>query len=139
MSVISYPVPLYQNVPINPQYYKPRKFFISDITLGVQTLIETTVDMNYAIGQQIRLIIPSEFGCRQLNETFGYVVDIPSSNSVLVDIDSSQNVDPFVSSSATTRPQILAIGDINMGATNTQGAINQISYIPGSFINISPV
>lgn len=137
--VISYPIPPYQNVPIHTEYYKPKKFFISDITLGVQTLIETSIDMDYEIGQQIRLIIPPEFGCRQLNQAFGYVIEIPSSNEVLVDIDSSQNVDPYIAASATTSAQILAIGDINSGATNAQGAINQITYIPGSFINISPL
>lgn len=136
--VISYPIPPYQNVPIHPEYYKPKKFFISDITLGVQTLVETTLDMDYVIGQEIRLIIPPESGCRQLNGMTGYVIEIPASNQVTVDIDSSLGVDPFTTSSSKIQPQILGIGDINMGATNTQGRINQITYIPGSFINISP-
>ncbi len=139
MSVISYPIPPYQNVPIHPEYYKPKKFFIQNITLGVQTLVETTVDMDYVIGQEIRLIIPPEFGSRMLNALTGYVIEIPAPNQVLVDIDSSQYVQPFINASATSRPQIIAIGDINMGATNTQGAVNQITYIPGSFMNISPL
>lgn len=138
MTVLSYPIPPYQNVPIHPEYYKPKKFFVQAITLGVQTTIETTEDMDYVIGQEIRLIIPPQFGCRQLNAMTGYVIEIPALNHVIVDIDSSIGVDPFVLSSATSRPQILAIGDINMGTTNTQGRINQITYIPGSFINISP-
>ena len=136
--VISYPIPPYQNVPIHPEYYQPKKFFIQAVTLGVETLVETTEDMDYVIGQEIRLVIPPEFGCRQLNAITGYVIEIPALNQVIVDIDSSLGVDPFILSSATSRAQILAIGDINMGSTNTQGRINQITYIPGSFINISP-
>ncbi len=95
--------------------------------------------MDYVIGQEIRLIIPPEFGSRMLNALTGYVIEIPAPNQVLVDIDSSQYVQSFINASATSRPQIIAIGDINMGATNTQGAVNQITYIPGSFMNISPL
>jgi len=28
------PIALYNNLPIEPQYYQPSQFFISDITLG---------------------------------------------------------------------------------------------------------
>jgi len=89
------------------------------------------------IGQQIRLIIPPQFGCRQLNNLTGYVKNIPNPNQVVVSIDSSKNVDAFTNSSATTQPQILAIGDINYGQTSTNGP-QLLTYIPGSFINVSP-
>ena len=138
MTVISYPIPPYQNVPIHSEYYIPTRFFISAITLGATTTITTIVDLNYVIGQEIRLIIPPTFGCRQLNGKTGFVITIPQSNQVIVSINSSQNVDPFILSSATTQAQILAIGDINTGPTNTQGNVNNTTYIPGSFINISP-
>lgn len=138
MTVISYPIPAYSNVPIEPQFYKPRKFFISAITLGINTTITTTENVNYVIGQLIRLIIPPQFGCRQLNESQGYVLSIPSPNQIVVAINSSKNVDPFKTSTVRTQPQVLAIGDINTGATNSQGRINNSTAIPGSFINISP-
>jgi len=137
-TVISYPIPPYQNLPIEPQNYKPRQFFISGVDLGVETTITTTEDMDYEIGQEVRLLIPPTFGCRQLNNQTGFVVSIPLPNEVTLNIDSSQNVDPFTSSTATTQPQILAIGDINNGSTNNQGRINNITYPPGAFINISP-
>lgn len=136
-TVISYPIPAYSNVPIEPQFYQPRSFFISTITLGSTTTVTTTAPMDYVIGQLVRLIIPPSFGCRQLNNQTGYVISIPSTTQVVLDIYSAGG-DQFTSSTATTRPQILAIGDINSGTTNTSGRINNITYIPGSFINISP-
>lgn len=145
MTVISFPIPPYSNVPINAEFYQPSQFFISGVTLGFNTIVTTTKAINYVIGQLVRLVIPPSFGCRQLNQSQGYVLSIPSPNQVVLSIDSSQNVDPFKSSSATTQPQILAIGDVNTGYASTTGrsipTINgntQIA-IPGSFINISPV
>ncbi len=137
-TVISYPIPQYQNVPIQANFYNPSRFVIQDITLGMSTRITSTKDMNYVIGQEIRLLVPSSFGSYQLNNRTGFVVDIPSSDSVIVNIDSSQNVDPFSTSSSTTLPQILAIGDINLGTTNSQGNVNNGTTIPGAFIDISP-
>lgn len=37
-----------------------------------------------------------------------------------------------------SQPQILAIGDINQGIQNSTGRRNTGTFIPGSFINISP-
>ena len=139
-TVISYPIPPYQNVPIEPQYYQPSRFVIYSVTLGQETIITTSVNHNYVIGQLVRLIIPAAFGCFQLNESKGYVLSIPSSNQVLVSIDSSVNVDHFIASSSTAVfPQILAIGDVNSGQTNANGINSTLTYIPGSFINISPL
>lgn len=131
------PIAAYNNLPIEPQFYQPRFYFIDDISLGQTTTVTTTEDHDYVIGQQCRLIIPPLNGCRQLDEKTGIVISIPSSNQVVLNINSSMNVDPFVSSSAKTQPQILAIGDVNTGQINT-GRTNNLTYIPGSFINISP-
>jgi len=137
--VISYPIPLYQNVPIQPEFYQPRRFVIEDVDLGVTTTITTTVDHDYMIGQEVRLIIPAKFGCFQLNEVTGYVISIPADDQVIVDINSLRNVDPFISATATTAsPQILAIGDVNTGKINATGRINTGTFIPGSFQDISP-
>ena len=85
------PVPPYTNPPIEPQYYQPSKFYIEDVTLGRTTTVTTTEDHNYVIGQLVRLLIPSSFGCVQLNNTQGYVISIPASNEVELDIDSSND------------------------------------------------
>lgn len=135
--IISYPIPVYANVPINPEFYQPRFWFISTITRGRTTLVTTTQSQDFVIGQLVRFIIPPSFGIRQLNEKQGFVISIPSSTQVEVDIDSSF-MDSFTSSSATTQPQILPIGDIANGQVNSNGSQNVETFIPGSFINISP-
>ena len=143
-TVVSPPVPPYSNPPINPEYYKPRNFIISAISLGPTTTITTTLDMDYVIGQLIRLLIPSKYGSRELNEQIGYVIDIPATNEVVVDINSS-NASAFIASptflpfESKTVPQIVPVGDINTGAINPFGREFQFKHIPGSFINISPL
>jgi hypothetical protein len=138
MTVISYPIPPYSNLPINAQYYEPSRFVISAITLGSTTTITTTINNNYVIGQLVRLIIPPSFGTRQLNEQEGYVLSIPSANQVVLDIY-SVGFDPFINSLATTQAQILAIGDIGNGTINSSGRSQTGTFIPGAFINISPL
>jgi hypothetical protein len=145
MTVISYPIPPYSNVPIQPQFYQPSRFVISGVSFGNSTTITTSANVNYVIGQQVRLLIPPSFGCIQLNESQGYVLSIPAPNQVVLSIDSSKNVDPFIaSSSKIEQAQILAIGDINSGFISSTGRSvpitngNTQTQIPGSFINISP-
>jgi len=138
MTVISYPIPPYSNLPINAQYYEPSRFVISAISLGQTTIITTTINNNYVIGQLVRLIIPPSFGTRQLNEQEGYVISIPTANQVELNIY-SVGFDLFINSTATTQAQILAIGDINSGTQNSNGRSNTGTFIPGAFINISPL
>lgn len=136
-TVITFPVPAWANAPIEPQFYSPNFFFISNVALGQTTLVTTTVNHNFVIGQLTRLIIPPTFGCIQLNEQEGYVISIPSPNQVELTIYSAGGTS-FNSSSATTQPQILPVGEINTGAINSSGRLNTGTAIPGSFINISP-
>jgi hypothetical protein len=133
------PTPPYTNVPIAPQNFSPSRFTISSIQLGFTTLITTSTNHNYIVGQLVRLIIPPTFGSRQLNQRVGYVINIPSSNQILLDINSSQNVDAFISSPlfGTTLPETLAIGDNNSGIISSTGRVVTNITIPGSFQNIS--
>ncbi len=98
--VISYPVPAYSNPPIQPQFFQPSVFDISSITPGQSTLITTSEDHNFVIGQLIRLIIPALFGAYQLNNVQGYVTSIPTDSSVVVQIN-SVFTDAFVASPYT--------------------------------------
>lgn len=131
------PIALGNNYPINAQYYSPQFFFIQGITLGQTTIVTTTENNDYVIGQECRLIIPQVNGSYQLNGQTGFVISIPNSNQVELNIDSSIGVTQFQASTAKTQPQILAIGDVNTGAIN-KGRTNNGTYIPGSYINISP-
>ena len=136
MTVISGPVPPYSNPPIQPEFYKPHVFVISDIALRVTTTVTTLLDNDYVIGQEIRLLIPPGYGCRQLNGQTGIVLLIPASNEVVVDIF-SLNADPFISASLRQKPQIVAVGDVNTGIISSTGRVQASTNIPGSFINIS--
>lgn len=138
-TVISYPIPIYQNLPIQAQFYQPSLFFISNIILGLVTTVQTTEDVNYTVGQEIRLLIPPSFGSYQLNGKTAFVIDIPSTNQVILNLDSSSNVDTYIASTnATQSAQIVAVGDINNGNISVNGARNVPTNVLGSFINISP-
>lgn len=140
-TVLSPPIPLYQNFPIHTEFYLPNRFVIQDITLGKTTIVTMTQIHNYVIGQNTRLLVPSAFGSYQLNEVTGYVISIPSANQVELSIDSLRNVDTFILSSVIypSVAQILAIGDINNGNISDSGRISNKTFIEGSFINISPL
>lgn len=139
--ILSGPIAPENNPPIMPQFFNPSVFFISTIATGVTTLVTTTVNHNYVVGQLVRLIIPSYSGCRILNEQSGYVLSIPAANQVNLTIN-SVNSDQFISTMQPTQPQIAAIGDINSGIISTNGKLgsnnNFAPTIPGAFINISP-
>jgi len=137
MSAIVGPIPPYQNLPIEPQNYNPSRFTISSLILGKTTIVTATEDMNYVVGQLTRLIIPPSFGCRQINESLSYVISLPSSDSVELDLDTSTNVSQFIASSSPTPAQILPVGDVNMGIISSTGRNIPTTNIPGSFINVS--
>lgn len=135
--MLSGPTPPYSNPPIHPENFQPSRFVIVDVTLGQLTTVTTLTNMNYVIGQQVRLLIPFGYGCVQLNGSEGYVVEIPSPNEVVLNIDSSINVNEFVSYLGRTPPEILAIGDINSGIISSTGRFIPYTNVPGAFINIS--
>ncbi len=95
MSVISFPTPPHQNEVIRSDFYAPTIFDITAIALGVTTTITTSAAHDYVIGQEVRLIIPPQFGTRKLNGRAAFVISIPSTTQVEVNID-SQLFDAFV-------------------------------------------
>jgi hypothetical protein len=131
------PIAPESNPPIHPEYYLPKVFFISAISLGLTTIITTSVDNDYVIGQEVRLLIPESYGAFQLNGQTGFVISVPAPNQINVSIDSTKS-NAFVIGSTTTKAQIVAIGDVNTGATNDDGRMYNFTFIPGSFIDISP-
>lgn len=133
----------YQNPPIKPQYFLPNSFVITGITLGAITTVTTALTFygasnNYVIGQLVRLLIPVFYGSTQLNNQLGYVIGLPGGNQIVLNINST-GFTPFISSPAygPTLPQVIAVGDVNTGVINT-GRSGNGTFIPGSFLNISP-
>ena len=141
MSAIIGPIAPESNPPIMPQYFVPWAFVITAISLGYPTVVTMTIPpittLNYTIGQLVRLIIPPANGCRQLNQQVAYVLAVTPPNQVSLDLNSSGG-NQFIATSTGQNPQIIAVGDINSGPTNT-GRSGNTTFIPGSFINISPI
>jgi hypothetical protein len=102
--------------PIDSPHYQPKYYFISNIQLGTTTTITTTMNHDYEIGQPCKLIIPSSNGSHQLNDQAGLVIAIPTANQLVLSIDSSKNVNRFVTSSAKIQPQIEAIDETEFHA-----------------------
>lgn len=137
---MSGPIAPERNPPIHPEYYQPRVYNISALTLGSTTTVTTSVDHDYVVGQLIRLLIPVTYGAYQISGQQGYVKSIPADNQVEVTIN-SQVCNAFVPSPTygPTLPQIIAIGDCNQGYINPTGRSSSTTTIPGAFINISPL
>jgi hypothetical protein len=137
MSAIVGPIAPYSNPPIQPQFYNPSRFVILDIDLGQQTTVTIDGTVDYFVGQEVRLLIPESNGSWQLSNQTGIVLEIPTSDSVILSINSALNVDPFIAGTGVNSPQIIPVGDYNSGKINSSGRINLATSIPGSFINVS--
>ncbi len=113
-----------------PYIYFPGQTFISAITLGTTTTIDTTDAHNFVVGQEVAFRIPSQWGTVELNSlpnlltpgmpVYGYVIAVTDYNTVVVNIDSSAYTaftsNPTVASvPGLSYPQIVAVGDVNTG------------------------
>ena len=113
-----------------PYLYFPGQSFISNITTGTTTTIDTTDAHNFVVGQEVAFRIPNAWGTTQLNSlpntlvpgspVYGYVISVTDYNTVIVNIDSSAmtafNSNQTVASvPGLSYPQIVAVGDVNTG------------------------
>jgi len=132
-----------------PYLYFPGLAFISAITLGTTTTIDTTDAHNYVVGQEVAFRIPSQWGTTQLNSlpntlvpgspVYGYVIAVTDYNTIVVNIDSSAytafSSNPTVASvPGLSYAQIVAVGDVNTGGV--QISANSALYPPPYFIPI---
>jgi len=113
-----------------PYLYFPGTSFISAITTGTTTTIDTTDAHNFAVGQEVAFRIPTIWGTSQLNSLpnttipgspiYGYVIAVTDYNTVVVNIDSTgytafNSNQLFASFPGEFFPQIVAVGDVNSG------------------------
>lgn len=113
-----------------PSLYAPGRAFISAITTGTTTTIQTTSPSNVVVGQEVGFHIPSAWGTTQLNELpnttipgspiYGYVISVTNSTTFVVNINSAaytayNSNQAFLSFSGQQFPVVVAVGDINTG------------------------
>lgn len=138
-----------------PYLYFPGTSFISAITLGATTTIDTTCAHNLVVGQEVAFRIPTDsatpsvWGTTQLNSLpnsvtpgspiYGYVIAVTDYNTVVVNIDSSSytafnsNV-PVADVPGLSYPQIVAVGDVNTGGVAISSG--SVLYPPPQFTPI---
>lgn len=132
-----------------PYIYFPGTTFISNITTGTTTTIDTTDAHNFVVGQEVAFRIPSQWGTVELNSlpntltpgspVYGYVIAVTDYNTVVVNIDSSAYT-AFTSNPTVAQvpglsyPQIVAVGDVNTGGV--QISSGSALYPPPYFIPI---
>jgi hypothetical protein len=116
--------------------------YIATITGATQTTpCVLTCSSSFVPGQYV--LINNVSGMTELNDNAWRVI---SANATTLTVDASASIFTAYSGGGTaeltnhsnTQPQTLAIGDNNSGQINTSGRVQNITYIPGSFINISP-
>lgn len=135
-----------------PFLYAPGVSFISAITLGSTTTIDTTAPHNCVVGQEVAFRIPDAWGTTELNSlpnesipgspVYGYVVSVTDSNTVVVNIDSSAytafDSNIAVSSvSGLTHAQMLAVGDVNTGGVDISAG--SVLYPPPSVNGVNTI
>lgn len=138
-----------------PYLYFPGLNFISAITTGSTTTIDTTTNHNLVVGNQVAFSISSPWGTTQLSGTVsstqgygqeltGFVTAVNSATEVVVGINTSSgytafNSNPTVAQAVAglTPPQMRTVGDNNTGFvtnTNIPSTINA-QAIGGAFQN----
>ena len=115
-----------------PFLYLPQDNFVSAVTLGNTTTIQTTMYSNFYVGQEVAFRVPPIWGPIQLNALpnvlipgspiYGYVVSITDNWTFVVNINSSAFTaftDNFTMTAATlpglSYMQVVPVGDVNTG------------------------
>lgn len=120
--------------------YIPFTCDITNVIRGQETIITTSVDHGFVVGNTVTFQIPKQWVIRQLNGLTGTVLAI-TQDTITVNIDSSE-FDVF-STPIVTLPividpaQVLPVGDSNTGYLFVAGTEPPLQ-IPGTFRNTYP-
>lgn len=134
-----------------PYLYAPGVSYVSAITLGTTTTIDTTSAHNLVVGQQVAFRIPSVYGTVELNSLpnvllpgspiYGYVVAVTDANTVVISTNSSSftafdSNQTIASVPGLSFPQMLAVGDVNSGglAISAGSALYPSPVVNGSSV-----
>ncbi len=145
-----------------PALYFPGDLVVSAVTTGTTTIIKTTTQHNYQVGQEVGFRIPAAWGPIQLNELpnvvipgspiYGYVVSVTDFQTFVVNINSTGYAafnanQTFASFVGLKWPQVVAVGDVNTGGVSisagsqlypspqySYAAVNDVNTINGPAI-----
>lgn len=82
----------WMKIKFDPLYY-PRRRAITKISKAAQAVVTLSVTHGYKVGQEVRFIVPAEYGMIQMNGLVGTIEAIntttTSGNTITVDIDST--------------------------------------------------
>lgn len=122
--------------------YTPFVCDISAITQSKNATVTTTEDHGFVQGAQVQFQIPPQWGMRQLNGLKGYVTNIPDSDQITVNINTT-TFDAFVVPSPPAYvvidpAQVSGIGDFNFGTLSPGGIPTNPNTIPGAYENQPP-
>ncbi len=126
----------------NSGTYSPYVCNISAISTGPTTLVTTSINHGFVVGNQAQFFIPRQWGISQLNILKGYVISVPAANQIVVNINSS-TFDSFITPTITPPvvidyPQVTGIGDSNTGNFAPGGILPVPNTAPGAFENQPP-
>ena len=84
-------------MPINTDgVYYPRTRYITGVTRATQAVIALSVTHNYTVGQQVRILIPAQWGMTQLNNQIVTIVAVGTqflstgiTNTITINVDTS--------------------------------------------------
>jgi hypothetical protein len=82
----------WRKIPYNPIFY-PRRRFVTKITQAAQAVVTLSVTHGYQVGQQVRLVVPADFGMVEMDGLQATIVAVntttTSGNTITLDVDSS--------------------------------------------------
>lgn len=132
------PIAPQRNPAIREDYYSPQKHQIVSIVSNSfdNTQITTSNVNEFVLGQQVRFVIPSLCGMQELNGKSCYITQIVNPQTFIIDFDARYQDAFNPTGNPNQYPFVLPIGDINSGPINSDGRINNLTYINGSFINV---
>lgn len=77
----------WRKVKYDPIFY-PRRRFIANITAASSAVVTCTADHGLTVGQEVRIIVPAEYGMTEMNALSG-TITAQANNSLTIDVDSS--------------------------------------------------
>ena len=130
-----------RNPPINPEYYSPNFATLQAVSSinQFQTQITTTEPNEFVVGQLVRFVLADNTGMAVLNEQTAYITALVDNENFIIAFN-VVGANPFFASRNVRQISfVIPVGDVTSGQINSSGRINNLTYMPGSFINISPL